>query len=325
MSIKNIIAFRCPDCQRGDLDEDTDSESDAIFMCTYCGATFPIINGIPRLTALENYSESFGFQWSLHQLTQLDSYTNKKISEDRLIRVTTWANLSEVSGDILEAGSGAGRFTEILLKTSARICSFDYSTAVDVNAKNNNFSDKLSLFQGDIFNLPFHDNIFDHVLCLGVLQHTPDPEKAFLSLAQKVKPGGYLYVDNYALTWHHWAQWKYLLRPFTKRLKPETLYNLVSNIVPKLMPVAKLSKMLFGRIGRRLMPIVEFSHRGLSGKINREWSILDTFDMYSPEHDHPKTINTVRRWFKKISFEEIEIFYGDNGIVGRGRKPLKNN
>ena len=65
---------------------------------------------------------------------------------------------------------------------------------------------------------------------------------------------------------------------------------------------------------------MEFSHLGLKDDLNKDWAILDTFDMYSPEHDHPQTISEIRSWFRKEEFKEIEVFYGDNGIVARAKK-----
>ena len=56
---------------------------------------------------------------------------------------------------VLEAGSGAGRFTEILLKYGAVVDSFDYSSAVEANAKNNGHHDNLVLVQADIRKMPF--------------------------------------------------------------------------------------------------------------------------------------------------------------------------
>jgi 2-polyprenyl-3-methyl-5-hydroxy-6-metoxy-1,4-benzoquinol methylase len=35
------------------------------------------------------------------------------------------------------------------------------------------------------------------VVCLGVIQHTPDPEKTIKCLFEKVKPGGVLVIDHY--------------------------------------------------------------------------------------------------------------------------------
>ena len=220
----------------------------------------------------------------------------------------------------MEAGSGAGRFTEVLVNTSASIYSFDYSSAVDANKRNNGEAENLTLFQGDIFNIPFEDNTFDHVFCLGVLQHTPDPKTAFQSLVSKVNKDGFIYIDVYTRSWYHYIHWKYILRPLTMRMDKEKLYNIISNLSPKLIPISSFLRKWFGRAGARLIPIVEFSHLGLSRELNEQWSILDTFDMYSPAHDHPQSKKTVESWFKVSGFKDIEVWYGDNGVVGKGRK-----
>ena len=50
----------------------------------------------------------------------------------------------------------------------------------------------------------------------------------------------------------------------------------------------------------RVSPIVEYSELGLSKELNRDWSILDTFDMYSPKFDLPQTIEDVKNGLSKI-------------------------
>ena len=153
----NLINYYCPQCKMGFLELRSEKNQEDNYQCSSCKVLFPVISNIPRLTSLENYSASFGFQWNKYQLTQLDSYTKTKISENRIKKATTWDQLNDVSGNILEAGSGAGRFTEILTKTSANIFSFDYSNAVEANYKNNGESKNLTIFQGDIFNIPYQD------------------------------------------------------------------------------------------------------------------------------------------------------------------------
>ena len=61
------------------------------------------------------------------------------------------------------------------------VFSFDYSNAVDANYKNNGDFQNLYLFQANIFALPLKNDFFDKIFCLGVLQHTPNPQKAFFS------------------------------------------------------------------------------------------------------------------------------------------------
>ncbi len=309
-------SFICPSCKISELA----SQNNAL-KCSNCASNYPIINNIPRLVDLENYSGSFGYQWNIHAATQLDSYSKLPISQQRVLKATGWKSQNLKGQTILEAGSGAGRFTEVLLKTQADLYSFDFSSAVEANFANNGDSSNLNLFQGDIFNIPFKNKSFDHVFCLGVIQHTPDPKKAFIELSRKVKPEGYLYIDIYTRSWYHLLAWKYLLRPITMRMNQEKLYRLIKFVAPKLIPMTKVLRKLFGRAGARLMPIVEYSHLGLSDKLNEDWSICDTFDMYSPAHDHPKSKATIEQWFNEAGFSDIEVWYGDNGVVGRGKCP----
>ena len=56
------------------------------FVSNIDGAKFPVINGIPRFLPdyIQNYSENFGKQWNQYRKLQLDSYTKKPLTEDRL-------------------------------------------------------------------------------------------------------------------------------------------------------------------------------------------------------------------------------------------------
>jgi len=119
-----------------------------------------------------------------------------------------------------------------------------------------------------------------------------------------------------------YLNWKYVLRPITKRMDKERLYRIVSAVVPRLLPVAAALRKIAGRAGARLIPIVEYSHLKLPPEVNNEWAILDTFDMYSPAHDHPQRISTVKRWLTSAGFTDVDVRRGPNGIVGRGRKTL---
>jgi 2-polyprenyl-3-methyl-5-hydroxy-6-metoxy-1,4-benzoquinol methylase len=297
-----------------------DQIESGLIECQNCSGTYPVVRGLPRFVSASNYAESFGFQWNRHALTQLDSYSGLPISRNRVFGVTRWE--TDLRGErILEAGSGAGRFTEVLLSTGAEVVSFDYSAAVDANHKNNGSNSNLNLFQGDIFNIPLEQASFDKVFCLGVLQHTPDPAAAFASLTRYVRPGGVLAVDAYTRNFAAWLQWKYLLRPITKHVEKKALYSLIERLAPMLVPLARVLRRIGGRAGARLVPIVEYSHLGLSPELNRQWAILDTFDMYSPAHDHPQSLADVRRWFESAGFIEIDVRYGPNGVVGTGRKP----
>jgi ubiquinone/menaquinone biosynthesis C-methylase UbiE len=58
----------------------------------------------------------------------------------------------------------------------------DYSYAVDANYAFNGGKNNVFIVQAEVYKMPFRENFFDKLFCFGVLQHTPDPEKAFLLL-----------------------------------------------------------------------------------------------------------------------------------------------
>ena len=82
-----------------------------------------------------------------------------------------------------------------------------------------------------------------------------------------------------------------------------------------------LLRRIFGKAGPRLLPILQYDDLGLPPELNREWAIMDTFDMLSPVHDHPQSVRTVTRWFEEAGLVDIAVEYGMNGIVARGKRP----
>jgi SAM-dependent methyltransferase len=309
--------LRCLGCADGAL---TSESAASRLTCAGCGAVYPIVNGVPRFVQREHYAESFGLQWNVHRQTQLDSCTGLPLSRNRLFQVSCWPQ--DLRGQtILEAGSGAGRFTEVLVSTGAQVLSFDLSTAVDANYANNGHHPNLLIFQADMSEIPVRPLSVDKVICLGVLQHTPDPAAAFRRLTAHVRPGGELVVDVYAARLRSLISWKYALRPLTRRVDRRRLYSIIAAVTPPLVPLSARLYRLAGRFGSRLVPIVQYDHLGLPAALNRDWAVLDTFDMYAPAHDHPQTVKTVRRWYEEAGFVDVSVGYGPNGVIARGRRP----
>ena len=89
---------------------------DGNFLSSSDGESYPIVKGIPRFVPPTNYAVAFGDQRNRFPKAQLDSYTGVSLAETRLARCMQ-GHLSNLKGKkVLEVGSGAGRFTEILLK-----------------------------------------------------------------------------------------------------------------------------------------------------------------------------------------------------------------
>ena len=235
--------------------------------------TIPVIKFIPRFVLTEGYAESFGMQWNIFKRTQLDSVNLTTETRDRFYSGTRWSQEEMRTDRILEAGCGAGRFTEIMLGTGAAVYSFDYSGAVEACYENNN-SDRLCLFQGDIYHVPFPDDYFDKVFCYGVLQHTPDPQRAFYSLVRHLKPGGKISIDCYLKDGkiQPWKS-KYLWRPVTTMMDKQLLLKILRFYIPIWLPVDTLIKKIpyFGRFLGSVIPCWNYTGRIKGYKNIVEW------------------------------------------------------
>lgn len=100
---------------------------------------------------------------------------------------------------VLEAGCGVGAQTVFLAANSpeARITSVDISPESIERAKAlaaREGIDNVEFLVGDIFDLPFPENSFDHIFLCFVLEHLEKPVEALAALKQKLKAGGTLTV-----------------------------------------------------------------------------------------------------------------------------------
>lgn len=284
---------------------------------------YPIRKGIPRLVeSARNYTDTFGFQWNTFKRSQLDSHTKQNLSHDRFYSNTKWTP-GELKGKrVLEVGSGAGRFTEILLQANARVVSFDYSSAVESNYESHSGNPNLFLFQGDLYAIPFPDNYFDFVFCYGVLQHTPDPVRSFQCIFEKVKKSGKISIDYYLNPERPtvWTTPKYFWRRLTARMNPKVLLTIIKLYMPLWLPFDSLIKRLPRNLGYRILsrvpiPCYNYLHNGFTYSQRLEWAILDTFDALSAAYDYPKTMSEFEEMIAVVSTTKQDLFYGSNGLV----------
>lgn len=284
---------------------------------------FPVRAGIPRFVPPSNYADNFGMQWNHFSRTQLDSHSGHPISADRFWLATGWTPEQLRGRWVLDVGCGAGRFAEVALAAGAHVVALDYSSAVDACVSNLAPHERLHVVQGDIYALPFAPASFDFVYSLGVLQHTPDVERAFMSLPPMLRQGGSLCVDFYGKSWKSHLLPKYWLRPLTKRLPKSRLFAMLERLVPSMLTVsnALAAVPVMGNLLRRVVPVANYSGvLPLSPQQLREWALLDTFDWLSPAYDHPQTPETVQRWLQTAGLREIEVLHAGH-LVGRGRRP----
>jgi len=274
----------------------------------------------------------FGLQWQRYRKTQLDSYTGQPISERRLVRCLGHS-LDELQGKkVLEVGSGAGRFTELLLRHCEALVSVDYSDAVEANMRNcSSMQRPYLLLQADVTELPFPPGLFDVVVCLGVIQHTPSPERTIEKLAEQVRPGGILCIDHYiAEGWSKVGRYltlAYPLRSILKRLPSEEALKYSIAISEVCDPVRKVTCKypIVDRIACRLFPSICHYRRpelqGLSEHQVREWNELDTHDALTDFYKHLYSPDEVQEMVERSGLTVVSVERAGNGVEIRATAP----
>ncbi len=321
--MNNNIKLQCPlhDCQ-------LTLNNHTVYQCP-SGCEYPIIENIPRFILQDNYAKSFGLQWNKFRITQLDSYTGVPVSRDRLTRLAG-GSLNIFKGKkVLEAGCGAGRFTEILLEAGAKVYAIDISSAVDANYKNCKKYSDYFVGQADIQKIPFARDEFDIIVCIGVIQHTPDPEVSMTSLCSHLKTNGLLIIDHYSHEYPMSFSRK-IIRSFLLKRKEQFSFNFCRIITKFLWPMHKITWRLrkkrgFNKIRKyftKISPVVDYhsAYPQLGSRILYEWAVLDTHDTLTDYYKHFRSGEQIMAHLQKCGMQNIDIAYAGNGVEVRSIK-----
>ena len=301
-----LAVLRCTAC-RGLVEEHSKG-----LACSHCGLVFPEVNGVVRFVSMEYYAGSFGFQWKLYARTQLDNEQSRR--SEQAFRRRTGFGPEDLAGKlVLDVGCGMGRFAEVATRWGARVVGIDLSVAAEVAAANL-ASSSATVFQADVFQLPFADESFDYIYSIGVLHHTPDCQAAFKMLPPLLKPGGRIAVWLYS-GYNHWYSMSDVYRKITRRMSPQLLHKFCYGVVP----LYALHKLL------RRIPLVGRPASGALAYVvpmafnpDPKWRILDTFDWYSPWYQSKHTYEEVFRWFESCGLRDLSVI--DQPVAVQGRK-----
>ncbi|GAC1323149.1 MAG: hypothetical protein NVSMB2_20710 [Chloroflexota bacterium] len=279
----------------------------------------PIIRGVPRFTLTEAYAASFGFEWQRFARVQLDSSSGRHESRRAFLDRTGLDPRDFKGKRILDAGCGAGRFTELFADAGAEIVGVDLSQAVDAAWHNVGQRPGAHMAQADLMGIPFRENTFDLVFSIGVLHHAASAERAFAELTRFVKPGGYFATWVYARSTREWTDaLDDAYRSVTHRLPPETLYRLSHVAIP--LGAALRILQTVPRIGPRLVRIYLALFPKVSLHPVPRWRVLDSFDWWSPRYRSFHTFAEVEGWFHTAQFHDVERL--GVPVAVRGRRPV---
>lgn len=255
---------------------------------TMDGERFPIVDGIPRFVASEDYGESFGFQWNAFNVRQ-------PLEDEKTFEAKTGLAPSALEGlSVLDAGCGGGRYARLVAEHGPRlVVGLDRSRAVE-KARALCLDFPAARFaQAELAEPPFPPESFDFVFSIGVLHHCPDPKAAFDAIARLVRPGGRMSVWLYRKN-QWWQEWiNQALRQRTTRWSRE-----------KLLRWSRLGAWIGGvpLLGPALTKVVNFSHHPIW-----ENRVCDTFDWYAPPWQSHHEPGEVIQWFEESGFREVRL------------------
>ena len=323
----NLLA--CPTCG-GDIllasagKYDGKEIIDGVLTCKKCTREYKIVRGVPRFADLEKIeddkaetAENFGWQWT--HFTQEDPKYNEQF--------LGW--LQPVKPDffkdkiVLEGGCGKGRHTKLAAEWGAAdVVGIDLGDGVESAFALTREMPNAHIVQCDIFKLPLK-KAFDYAFSVGVLHHTPDPKKAFISLASKVKSGGHISAWVYGAENNEWIT--RFVNPvresFTSQISQPLLYQLSK--LPTL-GVFLTTKLVYRPLNAAAKPLA--SHLFYNEYLNH----LGTFgwrEQHNIVFDHlvaPTAFyiskTEFQDWWREVGADDVEIkWHNENSWCGFGK------
>lgn len=296
---------------------------EAVLSCRKCSREYSVTRGIPRFADLDKIeqdkaetAENFGWQWT--HFTQEDAkYADQFLGWLQPVKPEFFKDKI-----VLEGGCGKGRHTSLAANWGAReVVGIDLSIAVESAFQATKHLPNVHIIQADIFKLPLK-KAFDYAFSVGVLHHTPDPKKAFTSLASKVKKGGAISAWIYGAENNEWIT-KYvdpIRTGFTSKINQPTLYQLSK--LPTL-GVFLASKLIYKPLNKGAKPLAAklfyndyLNHLGTFGWREQHNIVFDhlvaptAFYISKPEFE---------TWWKEIGAEDVEIiWHNQNSWCGYG-------
>jgi SAM-dependent methyltransferase len=281
--------------------------------------------GNPTTAADQTRTKStYSLQWNRFRILRPD--------EDRAtFRNRTGLMAAELNGAlVLDAGCGMGRYAKVAAEAGARVVGLDLSQAVIAARDLTSDLTNVCLTRGDLLRPPFSPGTFDHIYSLGVLDHTPDPRAAFLSVARLLKPGGRIAIWVYPRERPILESVVRVHRAVSTRLPLPVLLGLSRAMAPIGGLKRRLMASRFRPVNRAGVAL-HLLTIGVSMHPDPEVRVCDTLDWYAPRYLSRHTKDEVREWFAQAGLVDVEdlaigqVYYHSgqgHGINLAGRRPL---
>lgn len=340
----------CPSC-KGELSftafskpDISENIADGIFICRPCQTAYPLVSYVPRFLPdafsrhkifIKQHEEAI-VRSGAHINTQTISALKKDTIKNFGSEWETWNKFGwgegqtpegakrhfdykvlftpeEIKGKrVLDAGCGNGRYSKIALDYGAEVISVDLSHAVDAAEKNLHENQKAHIVQADLFTLPFKEGSFDFIFSNGVLMHTGNAKRAFLSLIPLLTKHGKITIHLYHKGNIIYETVDATIRAITTRLPLPLMYHLskLGAHIASLIPHTFLHKVINAFVRFEAHPHYIFDWYtapiATHHTYTEVYKWLEEAQLYL-HHDHNATnYPFVRKWISPFLFMTVK-------------------
>ena len=250
---------------------------------------------------------SFGEEWE-----KFDSFDDEEITKigNEYFDIVDPRILNKETV-VLDLGCGSGRWSRYMSDKVKFIEAVDPSKAVVTAVKLNRDLKNIRVTRAGVDNIPFADNSFDLIVCLGVLHHLPKTAEALKKATEKLKPNGYflLYLyyklDNRSFFYKLFFWLSNSVRTIVSKL-PSSLKHIVCEF---LAVVVYLPLIFLARLVKKFFPKKRYYKLlPLSYYLNKSFTIIrnDALDRFGTPLEQRFSKNEIEVMMKNAGFSEIK-------------------
>ena len=255
--------------------------------------------------------ESFGNEWE--KFDSFDDDEIRKIGNEYFDIVSS--DILDKQAVVLDLGCGSGRWSRYMSDKVKFIEAVDPSKAVLSAVKFNQDRSNIRVTKAGVDNIPFADESFDMIVCLGVLHHLPETGKALAKATKKLKTNGcfllYLYykLDNRSFFYKLFFWLSNLIRIVVSKL-PSVLKKIVCEAIAVLVyfPLICLARFV-----KAIFPNKKYYRSlPLSYYLNKSFTIVrnDALDRFGTPLEQRFSKKEIEDMMKEAGFREIH--FSDN-------------
>ncbi|MFA6099435.1 MAG: class I SAM-dependent methyltransferase [Patescibacteria group bacterium] len=244
----------------------------------------------------------------------------KRLEDDSKFLFSEWIfpyNLESFKDKtVIDAGCGGGQHTNFVAPLAKKIYAIDLNTTDLARERNKNFNN-IEYIQDDLATVKVPEKA-DILFCIGVIQHTDNPDATFQNLLKQIKPGGSFLLWCYAKEGN--ALNEYLLEPIKRwvllKLPKPLLLGLAHVLTILLYPIIYSLYLL--PLG--FLPYYEYFINWRKLPYGR--NMLNVFDKLNAPQTFFIPKSKIESWFSPDIFDDVHIHHYA-GVSWRASGKLK--